>query len=185
MVPWTEADEPASGNPGSPNRTCAVFVYAGLVPDLVLRLKYGRDFALARPMGRLMAVMTRAAGTGPLDAILPVPSLHARHRTRGYNPAGLLADAVGDALQCPVDHRALVRIGEDGSQGRLAPAARRERVARAFAAGCHPPAGRRVLLVDDVRTTGATLDACTRVLCDLDVRVVAAVTFARAPPRDH
>jgi ComF family protein len=185
MIPWSEADGPGPGHPASPAPAWAVFVYTGLVPDLVLRLKYGRDFALARPMGRLMAAMTQAAGIGPIDTVLPVPSLPARQRTRGYNPAGLLADTVGDALQCAVCHRALVRNGEDGSQGRLAADARRQRVAHAFAAGPRPPTGPRVLLVDDVRTTGATLNACTRVLRDLGVRVVAAVTFARAPPRDH
>lgn len=181
MIPWTAADEVGS----DPGRALApanvVFLYAGLVPDLVLRLKYGRDFALARPMGRLMAAVAMAARVGPFDEILPVPGLPARHRARGYNPAGLLADAAGDILGCPVNHRALVRVGAGGSQARLDPEARRRRVAHAFAAGGRPPVGRRVLLVDDVRTTGATLDACTRVLRDLGVREIATVTFARAP----
>ncbi len=164
----------------SPLRVVSVFAYRGLVPDLVLRLKYGRAFPLARPLGRLAAAVTVRAGLGPFDCIVPVPSARRRHLGRGYNPAGLLADAAGHLLSLPVRHDALARRDASGSQRNLDPSHRWARAAAAFRVARTLPAGCRVLLVDDVVTTGATLASCAAALHRAGAGCVQAVTVATA-----
>lgn len=165
-----------------PLRVASVFAYRGLVPDLVLRLKYARAFPLARPMGRLVAAITVRAGLGPFDCIVPVPSARRRHLGRGYNPAGLLANAAGNLLSMPVRHDALVRRDTSGSQRHLDLDQRWARVAAAFLVARALPVGSRVLLVDDVVTTGATLASCAAALHRAGASRVEAVTVAAARP---
>lgn len=153
---------------------------------LVHRLKYGGWRALADPLGRITAralrpEWRRACGrvAGPL--LVPVPTTRARRRARGYDQAELLAAALArhaGAAWLP----ALARTGSRGSQISLQPSARRANVAGAFrlAVPMDRIRGRRVLLVDDVLTTGATASECARVLADARAAEVGLVTFARA-----
>lgn len=141
----------------------AVFEYGGATATAIARLKYHDRPDLARRLG---ASMIRAAGALPeVDAVVPVPLHPRRLAERGYNQAALLSTPIARALGVPLAARALARVDDTPQQVTLDRAARLVNLERAFAARARQRLeGARVLLVDDVRTTGATLDACARAL---------------------
>jgi ComF family protein len=115
------------------------------------------------------------------DLIVPVPLAPARARERGYNQSELLARHLGMRWGVPVVE-ALVRRRATETQTRLDPGERLRNVAGAFATTVENQqlAGRHVLLVDDVVTTAATLNACATALYDCGARIVSYITFGRA-----
>ena len=154
----------------------ATFVFEDGARRLVHRLKYERLSALAGPMGALMApVLSSPAG---VDLIVPVP-LHARRqRDRGFNQAELLAREISRCRGVEMNPHALARVRPTQPQVRTAGHDERaSNVAGAFA--CRSPvAGRHVVLVDDVATTGATLRACAEPLRRAGASTVHALVFA-------
>jgi ComF family protein len=171
---------------------CAAGPYEGRLRDIIHALKYDQRRTLARPLAALM----REAGRDVLDGAdvaVPVPLHWWRRRQRGFNQAALLASHLG----LPVCH-ALRRSRRTRAQTGLHAGDRRTNVAGAFTLAWRyrwprlqpflGPAPRRldglvVVLVDDVSTTGATGDACARVLRDAGVREVRLLTVARVAAR--
>src|SRR5271166_1134106 len=147
---------------------------------LVLALKHGDHTHAARAFGRWMH---RAGGEvlAGADLLVPVPLHWTRLFQRRYNQAALLAHAVRRAGGPEVAADWLLRRRRTPSQGHLGPAARERNVRGAFAmrAG-RSVAGRRVVLIDDVMTTGATLEECARVLRRAGASSVGVLTLARA-----
>jgi ComF family protein len=121
----------------------------------------------------------RAPGPAP-DLIVPVPLHPRRLRERGFNPAGLLAAALGRARGLPVDPAALTRTRDTQSQTRLARSQRARNVLGAFRARNRALPG-RIWLVDDVVTTGSTLREAARTLRGSGARRIVAVCAARTP----
>jgi ComF family protein len=164
------------------SRTRAAGPYDGVLRLIIHAFKYGRRRSLAAPLGAFVARECAAVLAGA-DASVPVP-LHWRRRcSRGFNQADDLAAALG----LPVV-RALRRRRQTGVQASLHADRRQTNVAGAFtltrrAGRTGAVAGAVVVLVDDVETTGATLDACARVLREAGAREVRAVTIARAEVR--
>ncbi|HXT17838.1 MAG TPA: phosphoribosyltransferase family protein [Gemmatimonadaceae bacterium] len=117
-------------------------------------------------------------------AVIPVPLSAKRRRERGYNQSELLARALAGHWRVPLLVDALERVRYTETQTRLTPGERLRNVSGAFRAS---PSARNVLrgghvvLVDDVVTTAATLNACAAALCDGGARIVSFVTFGRAP----
>ncbi len=147
--------------------------------QLIVLLKYNRIRPLAKPLGGWLAtVVQQNPALADVDAIVPVPLYPRRQRARGYNQAELLARELGRWTKRPVQPRALLRIKDTPSQTGLTPAQRIENVRGAFAARSKLDLG-RILLVDDVCTTGATLNACARVLKRAGAQEIKAVTVAR------
>lgn len=150
------------------------------------QLKYRGWKALAEPMAGFMArvelprEVNREAGI-----VVPVPTTAVRYRERGYNQAGLLADAFARRTRRRI-MRLLERTAASSSQTRLRPAARGANVAGGFRL-VEPEkthaAGRHLLLVDDVLTTGATVSECARTLVDAGAARVSVITFARTPEK--
>jgi len=157
------------------DRARAIGEYDGALRAVIHALKYEGRRSLARPLAALM----RERGAAMLDGAacaVPVPLHRSRRRARGFNQAADLARRLG----VPVVH-ALRRLRPTATQTDL-PAARRHRNVRgAFGATRHARAiaGSVIVLVDDVSTTGATLDACARVLKDAGALEVRALTAAR------
>jgi competence protein ComFC len=142
-------------------------------------LKYDGQTALAEPMTALMEAELREQGAG-IDLVVPVPLFGWRRRSRGYNQSALLAGEIGKLLAVPVVENALRRLRNTPPQARIASAGeRRSNVQGAFACQDARVAGRSVLLVDDVTTTGATLEACAAPLKAAGAGCVRALTFAR------
>ncbi|USI72205.1 ComF family protein [Sphingomonas morindae] len=160
----------------------ALLFYAGAARTVVLRLKQGRP-ALARTMARLMRGLLQDC---PPDALLVAVPLHrARLWRRGYNQALLLARALarGRPHACPPD--LLVRRRATPLLRGLGRAARRAAVAEAFVVPPHRRpmlAGRAVVLIDDVVTSGATAGACAAALRAAGAQAVHLRCWARTPP---
>jgi ComF family protein len=167
--------------PQAVDRAAAVGAYDGALRAIVHALKYEGRRTLARRLAALMRqrcepIFWRA------DWLVPVPLHHSRLRQRGFNQAADLASQLG----LPVQH-ALRRVRATPSQISLPASRRHANMRHAFGTTRHAGllAGSIVVLVDDVSTTGATLDACARALKQAGVAEVRAVTAARAvlPPR--
>jgi ComF family protein len=160
----------------------AAFVYGGAVARAITRFKYERRPDLARPLGDLLwrAVEPHAASHAG-GVVVPVPLHAARLAERGYNQSALVSRVLARHLGAPWLPVALARTRDTPRQATLDRDARRANVDGAFVA--RQPAriaGKRVLLVDDVRTTGATLRACERALLEAGAAAVAVAVVARA-----
>jgi ComF family protein len=152
--------------------------YTGVVRDAIHAFKFEGRRALARPLAALVAAQWAAALPAGVEALVPVPLGRTRERERGFNQAGLLAERLGAILGRPVRPRWLRRERITGPQSDLGAAARRANVRGAFAA--HPGvAGRHVVVVDDVLTTGATAAECVRALRAAGAVQVGVLTVAR------
>lgn len=156
----------------------SAFIYGGVSRSAVLALKFEGVSALAPSMASLMAAAL-ADWSPPVDVIVPVPLAWLRRRTRGYNQAELLAGEIARLTTLPLARQALRRTRQTAPQTRQRDeASRRQNIRGAFAPGSRPVSG-NALLIDDVATTGATLDACARTLLAGGAAAVFALTFAR------
>jgi ComF family protein len=147
--------------------------------EAIHSFKYKNVRALAEPLGNLL-VDFWAKLPDPVDVLVPVPLHRRRVRERGYNQAQLLAQHLGAAVSVCVVCDVLRRVRYTTSQVGLGMPERRENVAGAFSCTGNRLQGKRVLLVDDVCTTGATLEACSMALKAGGARSVWALTVARA-----
>jgi ComF family protein len=147
----------------------------------VQKFKYGRKVSLGKPLGRLMAQGCQEfLEECRVDLMVPVPLHPKRLRWRGFNQSLLLARQVSRKYEVPIDPFILYRSRETPPQTQLTEDERRKNVRGAFAT--HPEKsvkGKSVLLVDDVYTSGATVNECSRVLRRGGAREVYVVTLAR------
>jgi ComF family protein len=159
----------------------AAFDYGASIARAITRFKYEDRADLARVLAA-MALRKRAelAAFAP-EIVVPVPLHPTRLVERGFNQAVLLARPIAKSLGIPMAPRALVRTVATPRQALLARAARLRNVASAFhVLDAAAVRGRRVLLVDDVRATGATLAACTAPLLTAGAVAVCACVVASA-----
>jgi ComF family protein len=179
-------------------RAVAPFRYEGVVRDLILEFKLGRKAYLASVLGGLLCDFLAEGGVSQAaDLVVPVPLHWWRQVQRGFNQARLLSLSIGERFALPVAPRALRRTRATVSQTRVPGLRREANVRGAFAArmgrangrflgrlvarwtGAVDLLGRRVLLVDDILTTGATANECARALREAGAREVLVATIAR------
>ena len=162
-------------------RARAVAEYDGTASALVHRLKYGDRLELARALGRMMA-RAGAELLGEADVIVPVPLHRWRLWRRRFNQAMALARVVSAESGVPCDPFLLARIKHTRRQVGLTKAQRQENLQGAFRVPAEARArlkGKRVLLIDDVLTTGATANAAARALLQGGAASVDVLAFAR------
>jgi ComF family protein len=171
----------AIADPPAYHRARAAVRYDDVARTLVHALKYGDRLDLAPTMGSWMATAGKPL-LSDADALVPVPLHWRRQWTRRFNQSALLAEVITKAVNVPVSYRALKRVKATPQQVGLSQAARAQNVQGAFRVppdGKAEVAGRRLILVDDVLTSGATMDACARALLRAGAAQVDALVFAR------
>lgn len=154
-------------------------LFEGMLKDAVHRFKYAGEYRLAPTLGAMMAFVAIREGMAA-DVVAPVPLHPARERERGYNQAALLAGEVSRHIGRPV-YRGLTRTRATSPQANLPAGRRVANVAGAFVYRGNSLAGSRVLLIDDVLTTGSTADACAQALLAAGARWVDVLVVAAAP----
>jgi ComF family protein len=155
-------------------------LYKGALREAVLNLK--RQPYVSKHLEILLATAASRRPLNECTKIIPVPLHSRRQRTRGFNQASVLAQALARRLQLPLDEVSLLRLSaSEKYRAGLDVKGRRDSVAGAFQAP-YPRlvAGENILLVDDVFTTGATVSACAEVLTAAGAGNVCVLTVARA-----
>jgi len=175
------------GMPSLPRVAARVFpitffvLFEGALRRAMHQLKYQGEIGLGDSLAALMIPFVEKLDW-EVELLVPVPLGKKRKEERGYNQVGLLARPLSLAMGWKYRPRALSRTRETRSQVGLSAEERRENMRDAFTARVKSVQGRRVLVMDDVATTGATLDSCARALLEAGAREVYALTLARALP---
>ena len=165
--------------PSHLDRIASSAIFAHPLRDAIHDLKYNDGRSLARPLGARMAASWQQGGF-TADLIMPVPLHAARLAERGYNQAALLARVLSQSVGVPIDETAIVRQKATLQQAMLKAVERKENVKDAFAARRSDLTGKNIALIDDVCTTGSTLEACAQALRAAGAASVWAFTLARA-----
>lgn len=176
--PWLSSSCAHCGRvPTSLDATIAVARFDGVAREAVHALKYHGHHAISSLLGRLMAAAMPAL---EISVVTPVPLHRSRRRQRGYDQAALLARHVARALDVPLDAGLLTRTRATQDQVGLDGEARRLNLDGAFTAESRV-AGEDVLLIDDVFTTGATMETAAACLREMGARRVVGLAFAQTP----
>jgi len=159
-------------------RTRSAVAYDELSRGLAIRLKYGRKVAIARTMARYMAPLVQSADSEPI--LMPVPLHRTRLWSRGFNQSALVVHELSRRLELRSEVLALSRTKRTPPLKGMSPLQRRKAVAGAFRVRDKKAiAGKTVILIDDVLTTGSTAEACARTLKRAGAARVELITWAR------
>ncbi|NLM51565.1 MAG: ComF family protein [Firmicutes bacterium] len=143
--------------------TCAVGLYAGQLKEAIRRYKYGGRTEMAAGFGKLLAQQITKCNWPHLDAVVPIPLHPQKLRQRGFDQAVLLAEVVAKELALPLK-KSLRRCRDTVSQTQLSAAERRRNLEDAFSAVQAGQMPKKILLVDDLLTTGATANNAAKAL---------------------
>jgi ComF family protein len=157
----------------------APFKFEGVIREAIHQLKYKNLRSIAKPMALLLSDYFKANPV-PVEVIVPVPLHHRRLKERGYNQSELLARELSLRLNLPLECKSLIRSKYIVSQAKTQSAEeRRENVRQAFTCKSSALQGKQVLLIDDVCTSGATLEACASALKTTEPASIWGLVVAR------
>lgn len=157
----------------------AALVYAFPVDALIRAYKYGADLSLARPLGQALATVA----TDAVDMLLPMPLADERLRERGFNQACELAREIGRLREIPLTMEGCRKVRHTAPQAALPWSERRKNIRGVFVCDADV-AGKRVAIVDDVMTTGATLNELAKNIKRAGAARVVGWVVARALRQD-
>ncbi len=157
----------------------ALFVYQGVIRDSLYRFKYQnkREYAYfyaQRTAGLYEGWIMRMG----IEAIVPIPLHKRRKRERGYNQAGLYARYLGKELGLPVEENLLVRVRHTTPQKELSENERKNNLKKAFKCQRNVVQFKKILLVDDIYTTGSTMDAAAEALKSIGIQKVCFICIS-------
>ena len=157
------------------------FFYEDIVRAGLLAIKFGKDRYLASQWGTLMAYDQRLFSIiGHIDYIIPIPLHYKRQKERGFNQAQICAQRIAYYTKVPILTDVLVRARATMAQSALTESERTKNIKNAFCVlRPHTVKGQRLMLVDDLFTTGATLNEASRVLKEQGAAAITVYTFAR------
>jgi ComF family protein len=157
------------------------FTHDSLIQHLMHQFKYGNNQSLGLQLGRLMGEALLASGRFPADALVPLPLFPARERKRGYNQAFLLCKGIQEVTRLPVLNDLVIRPAHTESQTKKGRVARWKNMeGKFFLLNKTAAQGRHLLLVDDVITTGATLESCGNTLLEAGNVTLSIATLCLA-----
>ncbi len=182
---WAAFPKPAAGSievkqPPGIARVFSVWEYDEKVEKIVHEVKFFRKFALSRRIGsELSQVFLSEPCLKKSDMIIPVPLHKSRQRERGFNQSELLCEVIGRQADAKIEVSALRRVRQTKAQSKLNAAERAQNISGAFKV-VKPELirGKRVVLIDDVLTTGSTLSSCAGALLEAGAEKVYALTAA-------
>jgi ComF family protein len=157
------------------------FTPASIVQQLIHQIKYKGQQKLANYMGKMMGFEVLGSGRFQnLDLVVPLPLFRSREKLRGYNQAALLGMGISEVTGIPLDAKAINRVKASATQTRKTRAERWQNMEGIFRVNPELGENRNILLVDDVITTGATLDACASALLEVKGTRVSIITLGYA-----
>ncbi|WP_341875782.1 ComF family protein [Defluviitalea saccharophila] len=162
------------------DRGWAVFIYEGMVKEAIYRFKYGGHKEYAKYLGKFMAdkIKDQVLEEG-FDLIIPIPIHKNRKRKRGYNQAEELAKEISKALNIPMDASILTRVKETRPQSGLSIMQRQNNLKKAFKLADSINLDQmKILLVDDIYTTGTTINYCTTLLKKRGAKMVCFLSLS-------
>jgi competence protein ComFC len=155
----------------------SVFEYSGSAKSAILMLKFGSRPDIAVPLGIAVAEKAKRMRCDGFDEVCFVPMTSRAIRLRGYNQSERIAKSAAKRMRLPLNRKGLLKVRENMQQHNLTGRDRRENVRGVFAAG-RGVRGKRILLVDDISTTGSTLCECAQVLMLAGARSVCLFSVA-------
>lgn len=140
--------------------------------DLIHSMKYQSFENIGKMFGKLLGEYLSSIEATDYDRIVPIPIHSARLRERSFNQAEAIARGISDVLQIPIDNRTLLRKKYTQTQTKLSQSERKENVKNVFDVESHVLIGEKILLVDDVMTTGSTLNYSAEMLLERGARLI-------------
>lgn len=179
----THVCQPCAERPPSYTKAWTLYPYTPPLQDAIRLFKYQGKASLAAPLAELM--IARLPPLDSIDVIIPVPLHHERLRQREFNQSLLLADHIGRCLNTPVAYTNLIRTAPTPAQTTLSRKSRLKNLRRAFAVRRSDRiVNRRILLIDDVFTTGTTVNECAKTLRRAGSADVFVLTLGRTMDAD-
>ncbi|NMA85457.1 MAG: ComF family protein [Epulopiscium sp.] len=173
-LPWTKEENGSD--------CLAPLAYEGMVQNALYRFKYGGHREYGKSFASLVIPYAKEHLTGlPIDLLIPVPLHPKRQKKRGYNQAEEIGKELAKKLGIPLETNVLSRIKNTPPQSKLSPRARQNNMKEAFSVvDFSKVKGKVILIIDDIYTTGSTMEACKQELLHCGAKKVYLLTISKA-----
>lgn len=158
-----------------------IFLYEDIIQDIIYKFKYGRKSYIGKGLGTIMVnrLLLTSSIFYDIDYIVPIPIHKNRLKTRGFNQSEIIAKEISKATSIPMVRNLIFRIKDTKPQSKFSPLGRKNNLKDAFIVNKkYNLSSKKVLLIDDIYTTGITLNSCSQVLYKSGADEVRASTFS-------